>query len=203
MRVHQRVAESTAGGLFEAALELGADMILVGGAKDGLRGRLALSSLASVLVHASPVAVALAPRKLRKLELDGVPRISVAIDPSGLGPVAQHAISLATAMGAEVRLLSLALPEAAPPVEGAIPDTIDGLAVDHETVTGATVAEALARVSWEPSELLVLGSSRLAVEGRLFLGATAGKIVREVPVPVIVVPRAERRTSDDEQGGTP
>ena len=175
VRVHQRLAESTAQGLFDAASDLGSEVIFVGGAKDGLRGRLALSSLASVLVHASPVAVALAPRKSRKLHLAGISRISVGIEPGHLGPVARHALALAQQCGAPLRLVSLAIPDAGEPTNHSAPGVLDGVTVDHVSATGSSVAEALASVQWQAEELLVLGSSRMAAQGRLFLGTTGGR----------------------------
>ena len=44
-------------------------------------------------------------------------------------------------------------------------------------------------LSWEPGELALVGSSRLAQPRRLFLGSTAAKMLHELPVPMIVVPR--------------
>ena len=37
--------------------------------------------------------------------------------------------------------------------------------------------------------LAVVGSSRLAEPRRLFLGSTAAKMLHELPVPMVVVPR--------------
>ena len=45
------------------------------------------------------------------------------------------------------------------------------------------------QLSWEPGELAVVGSSRLAQPRRLFLGSTAAKMLHELPVPMVVVPR--------------
>ena len=39
---------------------------------------------------------------------------------------------------------------------------------------------------------MLIGSSRLAPQSRLFLGATAGKVLRALPVPMVVVPRGYR-----------
>lgn len=101
-----------------------------------------------------------------------------------------------------LRLVSLAIPDAGEPANHSAPAVLDGVTVDHVIATGASVAEALASVEWQAEELLVLGSSRMAAQGRLFLGTTAGRIVREVPVPVVVVPRGDDEdTTDDTTGG--
>jgi nucleotide-binding universal stress UspA family protein len=42
---------------------------------------------------------------------------------------------------------------------------------------------------WDPEEIVLVGSSRLAATGQLFLGTTAAKMLRELPVPMVVVPR--------------
>nr|WP_276612336.1 universal stress protein [Kineococcus vitellinus] len=57
---------------------------------------------------------------------------------------------------------------------------------------GRTVQEAVGSIDWEPGGLLLVGSSRLARGRQTFLGTTAARMLRHVPVPVAVVPRGER-----------
>ena len=64
---------------------------------------------------------------------------------------------------------------------------------------GESIEDAVAQLDWDPGELVLVGSSRLAQPRRLFLGSTAGKMLRELPVPMIVVPRI--RTNDPKEGG--
>jgi nucleotide-binding universal stress UspA family protein len=54
---------------------------------------------------------------------------------------------------------------------------------------GATWEEAIEDVDWEPGDVLVVGSSSSGPVARVFLGSRAAKIVRQSPVPVVVVPR--------------
>jgi nucleotide-binding universal stress UspA family protein len=54
--------------------------------------------------------------------------------------------------------------------------------------SGRTVDHAMAHLEWQPDDVVIVGSSRLAARGRLFLGGTAAKMLRTVPVPVVVVP---------------
>ena len=54
---------------------------------------------------------------------------------------------------------------------------------------GDSIEDAVAHLDWQPGEVLLVGSSRLAQPRRLFLGSTAAKMLHEVPVPMIVVPR--------------
>jgi nucleotide-binding universal stress UspA family protein len=54
---------------------------------------------------------------------------------------------------------------------------------------GDTLVEAVNALEFSPSELVMVGSSRLAQPRRLFIGRTATKLMRLLPVPMIVVPR--------------
>jgi nucleotide-binding universal stress UspA family protein len=51
------------------------------------------------------------------------------------------------------------------------------------------MAEAVESIDWAAGGLLIVGSSRLAQGRQTFLGPTAARILRHVPVPVVVVPR--------------
>jgi nucleotide-binding universal stress UspA family protein len=116
------------------------------------------------------------------------------------------AVDLAGAAAVPLRLLSLAaldLPGAvaAPvladvsavrfdPVILAARDRL-GVTADVSAVvgSGSNVELAVRSVTWDPGEIVFVGASRLAAGGRLFLGATAAKMLRELPIPMIVVPR--------------
>ena len=56
---------------------------------------------------------------------------------------------------------------------------------------GSTVEAAVESLSWEDGDVVVVGSSRLAQPRRLFLGSTASKMLRVLPVPMVVVPATE------------
>jgi nucleotide-binding universal stress UspA family protein len=60
---------------------------------------------------------------------------------------------------------------------------------------GRTIEEAVDRLDWEDGEILLIGSSRLAQHRATFLGSTANRILRALPVPMIVVPRDYTRHS--------
>lgn len=203
VRTHQRMAESVPEGLLTAAAELGSSLIVVGGASDGVRGRLAVSSLARVLLHSSPYPLVLAPRRIRKLRLSGVSRVSVAVREHDLGQEFHRALQLAEQASCPLRAVTLvsAEPDPAEATDLDVSALQTTVPVSAEYAVGDTVHHALSTVTWEPGEVLVLGSSRLGVSGRVFLGATAGKILREVPVPVVVVPLPAdpRRVTPGEQ----
>jgi hypothetical protein len=51
--------------------------------------------------------------------------------------------------------------------------------------------QAVESIAWEPRSILLVGSSRLAPGRRTFLGTTAARILRHLPIPMVVVPRSE------------
>lgn len=206
-RPHIRFADSFAEGLVAAADEFGASHIVVGAANGGLRGRHRLGSVATELLHSSDVPVVLAPEGSRRVDrATGVTRITAAVGTRpGADALLEEATSLATATGAELRLLSLVTVDLPASVDTGV-IKVAGAAhadqvltrartaltgVDAEVVVGQgdSIEDAVAHLSWEPGELAVVGSSRLAQPRRLFLGSTAAKMLHELPVPMIVVPR--------------
>ena len=62
-----------------------------------------------------------------------------------------------------------------------------GIPLRH-VAQGRNVEEAVDRLDWEDGEILLIGSSRLARNRSIFLGSTANRILRALPVPMIVVP---------------
>jgi nucleotide-binding universal stress UspA family protein len=54
---------------------------------------------------------------------------------------------------------------------------------------GESWDEALEDIEWQDGDVLVVGSSSMGPIARVFLGSHASKIVRNSPVPVVVVPR--------------
>ena len=120
------------------------------------------------------------------------------------------AITLASAAGLPIRMLSLVsaenLPKRRAPSDlratadhrrrgeprvaaRALPDSpeIESLVAD-----GVTLESALKKLNWDDSDLLVVGSSRFAAPKRIFLGSTASRILAGIAAPVIVIPRGER-----------
>ncbi|GAA1995837.1 universal stress protein [Microbacterium pumilum] len=218
-RTHVRFAESFAEGLEAAAAESGATHIVVGAANGGLRGRHRLGTVATQLLHSSDVPVVLAPEGSRRIDPGtGITRITAAIGARpGADALLEEAIGLASDTGAELRLLSLVSVDLPASVDtgvirvagaahaddvlskalAALPDGIDAEVV---VARGESIEDAVSHLSWEPGEIAVVGSSRLAQPRRLFLGSTAAKMLHELPVPMIVVPRT--RTVESTGGRT-
>ena len=197
--------DSLAEGLLTAAEELGATLIVVGAARGGLLGRFTVGSVAGALLHASPVPVLLAPEGWR----DHAPQLtrvtSMVGTRAGAADVLTTGERLSAAAGVPLRLVSLlaldlpgdaAAPKqsvgehhAAAVLEEASAAT--GVVATAVVAKGDNIQNAVARLDWEPGEIVVVGSSRLAQPSRLFLGSTAAAMLRELPVPMVVVPRTE------------
>lgn len=62
---------------------------------------------------------------------------------------------------------------------------------------GESLEEAVQALDFAESEIVMVGSSRLAQPKRLFIGASVNKILRALPVPMMVVPRDYELSGDD------
>lgn len=204
---HVRTGESFAEGLVELAGELGATYIVVGAADGGTR-RHSLGSTTTELLHFSDVPVVLVPRGARKIAPEtGITRITVAVGTRpGADALIDATAALAESAGVSVRLLSLlpvdlpatadtgairtaATTSAEQVLAAARAELPEGLAADVVVAGGDSIEEAVSYLDWQPGEVVLVGSSRLAQPRRLFLGSTAAKMLHEVTVPMIVVPR--------------
>jgi nucleotide-binding universal stress UspA family protein len=204
---HVRFAESFAEGLVAAGEEFGARVIVIGTAGGGIFGRHRLGSVATELLHSSTIPVALAPAGLAREDDHVVPRVTVAVGTRpGAETLLDEAASFAADSSTDLRLVSL-VPFDVPPgldtgairlatgshahdvLARAVEVLPEGLGAVVEEAPGETVEDAVANLSWLPGEIVLVGSSRLAQPRRLFLGSTAAKMLHELPVPMIVVPR--------------
>ena len=62
-------------------------------------------------------------------------------------------------------------------------DVVIGAGTDWSTAVNA--------IAWKSGDLLVLGSGAAGPRTQVFLGSAASKILRHVPVPVMIVPRRQ------------
>ncbi|WP_243229849.1 universal stress protein [Microbacterium sp. CIAB417] len=211
---HVRFAESFAEGLIAAGEEFGARLIVVGAAGGGLFGRHRLGSVASELLHSSTIPVALAPAGIAREDDHALPRVTAAIGiRPGADALLDEATTVASVAGVPLRLVSL-MPLDVPPgldtaaigivtddyaqsvLEKARAAVDERIATEVEQAGGDSVEDAVAHLSWLPGEVILVGSSRLAQPRRLFLGSTAAKMLHELPVPMIVVPRTRAEAGD-------
>lgn len=202
-RFHVRRAESDAAGLIDAAVEYRAGLIVVGAAGNGLFKRHTVGSAANALLHAAPVPVALAPRGYRRT--DPITRLTLAVgERTGAEAAIDVALQAAERQGVPLRLASLVELDATgdngeavnaahihantvlTAAAGRLPA---GHEVSVEVAHGRTIEEAIDDLEWDDGEIMIVGSSRLAEKNKLFIGTTAHKVLRALPVPMVVVPR--------------
>ncbi|MGO4122268.1 universal stress protein [Arthrobacter sp. YAF16] len=204
-KAHVRSGESDAQTLIEACDEFQADMLIIGATSSGLFKRFTVGSVASALLHAATVPVALAPHGYHRR--DALTRVSCGLGSrAGAEKLLDFAVSMAVNREVPLRVVSLLTLDAGDSDEAAdaareyankhlaaaLPADSSGAApaakADVVVAQGRSVEEAVDRLDWEDGEILLIGSSRLARSRSIFLGSTANRILRALPVPMIVVP---------------
>ncbi|HSO16768.1 MAG TPA: universal stress protein, partial [Arthrobacter sp.] len=105
-KAHIRSGDSDAHALIEAAEELGADVLVIGATSNGLFKRFTIGSVASSLLHASTVPVALAPHGYHRTE--ALTRISCGLGTrAGAEELLDFAIGMAANRKVPLRVVSL------------------------------------------------------------------------------------------------
>lgn len=211
---HIRYAGSFAEGLLEAAAEVDAGLIVVGAARNGLFKRFTIGAVANALLHASPVPVALAPSGYRPTS--GITRMTCALGTrEGAQALLEVAVDAAARRSVPLRLISLltldaennttkqgeeAAVQAQAHADAVLSTAVEGVAsrtlVNAVLAQGGSIEEAIEKLDWDENEIVLIGSSRLAQNRRIFMGSTANKMLRALPVPMVVVPRDHRRLDD-------
>jgi nucleotide-binding universal stress UspA family protein len=208
-------ARSTARGLAGLAEACRAGVIVLGSSRRGPMGRVVTGSVAERLLHSGPCAVAVAPRGLREEDI-GEPRvIGVAFDGY---PESSEALRWATEMGeacgAALRVIAIHEPDgvhatwtgtatsyAATDVfipererlEQALADALHrlpGRARALGSIERGRPADVLAEQAQVGMDLLVAGSRGYGHLHQVMLGSVSRELVRSLPCPVLVVPRA-------------
>ncbi|SDL51339.1 Nucleotide-binding universal stress protein, UspA family [Arthrobacter sp. ov407] len=207
-QAHVRSGDSDAHALIEAAEELRADMLVIGATRNGIFKRFTIGSVASALLHASTVPVALAPHGYHRQE--ALTRISCGLGTrAGAEKLLDFALGMASNRVVPLRVVSLlaldggdaadatgaadaAREYAEKHLAAALPGGEQEVREEAKTEVvvahGRSIEEAVDRLDWEDGEILLIGSSRLAKGRSIFLGSTANRILRALPVPMIVVP---------------
>lgn len=217
VRGHVRYDDSSADGLIKEAARIEADVIVVGGAGGGVAGTFSLGSVVNELLHSAPVPVAVAPRGMRGSSIARVRAVTCAIgEREGADLLLDTALQFSRAADAPLRLVSLvaldptfrvrrrddeamrerALAHVRHTHDAAKTRLPEGFPVTSTIVEGRSVEAAIGKLEWQDGDLIVVGSSRLGVPKRLFLGSTAAKMLRVLDVPMVVVPRDQLSVDD-------
>ncbi|MFT3662419.1 MAG: universal stress protein [Gordonia sp. (in: high G+C Gram-positive bacteria)] len=208
---HIAFYDSSAEGILAEAERVGAAAIVVGTSGGGLMGGHSLGSVAGALVHSSPLPLVLSPRGMRRSKVDRIREITCAM---GRRPGAQQlfdtAIRAASASGCPLRVVSLialdraprgrrpddeVIAEATAHAQASFDEARSRVPADNEVgwtiVSGPTVEDAVNKLDWYDGDVIMVGSSRLAAQRRLFLGSTAAKMLRVLDVPMVIVPKED------------
>lgn len=199
-------ADSVAEGLIVAARDTDAALIIVSAARNGPLKRITIGSVANALLHASPVPVALVPSGYE--QPPSISRMTAAVGSrEGARTLLEVAVEAASRRRVPLRLLSLialdfdestdhefalnaARTHARIVLDEAVASVGAQLDVTSTVAEGSTIENAVESLSWNDGEIVIIGSSRLAEHRRIFMGNTAHKLLRALPVPLIVVPRS-------------
>jgi nucleotide-binding universal stress UspA family protein len=213
-------ARSAPAGLLELAEQYDANTIVLGSSSAGMFGHIALGSVTDRLLHSSPVAIALSPRGMRRKPDAVVSRVTAAYGGSeeAADTLVIAAARMAARVHAAVRIASFAvwsrpayttrlgtdqedlvLEEWTADIEREVHaalEQVEELAdapykVEAVVGQGTSWGDAIEDVAWDTGDVMVIGSSRRGPVSRVFLGSRAAKIVRNSPVPVVVVPREQ------------
>jgi nucleotide-binding universal stress UspA family protein len=206
-----RAHRSVSGGLIEVVEEVGGDVLVLGSLPSGGRGQVVIGTTADWLLHASSVPVAISPREYRA-STGRLTRFTCAYaaTPDSVD-VVRRCSETAQRFGLPLRVITFAVrgktmypPEVGLGVEDEIlaawasqareilatlkTDGVVGEDVALEVVTGHDWKEALDKADWQDGEILALGTRPRDEIRRVFLGSRSAKIIRESPVPVLVLP---------------
>ncbi|QUL80577.1 universal stress protein [Brevibacterium sp. SMBL_HHYL_HB1] len=205
------VASNEAKGLMEVAEEEGAQGIVIGARAATLMRQLRIGTVASALLHSSTVPVFLAPHG--RSDIGPISRVTALYGARpGASSLIGAAVETAYGLGVDLRLLSLIendglyddevaeLTEFAEQYGGAVlaEQASQMLASGRAAVrsqAGADIEEAADSIDWQSGDLAFIGSSRLGRGGKVAIGARARRLLRVLPVPVVVVPRRAVSTS--------
>lgn len=200
-RAHVRSSPSVADGLIRAVEEFGAGLMVVGAASGKYTAKFSVGPVADALLHRATVPVALAPRRYKGEE--AITRLYAGV---GTRPGAQRIISetrrAVSRTGLELVLVNFlpsdqvhGAPEAAVDLtQRTLEDAAAEIGAQHpvsvRVAQGKNLKQTVDDISWEPGSVLFVGSSRLAGNRQIFLGTTTARILRHLPIPMIVLPRA-------------
>ncbi|ALG30021.1 universal stress protein [Glutamicibacter halophytocola] len=200
-----RSVPSIAEGLIDLGQEFGAHGIVLGGRKRHVGGFFMPGHIANALLHSSPLPVFMSsPASLQSLRSASgqVTRLTCFVgDRPGARAVIDLSARIAEARNAKLRVATLvAHKELAGTAEQLdahaqnIRQYLGGVTADLgidaqiEVVSGSSIDDAAAQLPWQPGDLALLGSARLAAHRRLFIGPKAQRILGKLNVPIGVIP---------------
>ncbi|HSF98457.1 MAG TPA: universal stress protein [Ornithinibacter sp.] len=202
--------------LLDRAVELDAGLIVVGSGDEGPHGKVFLTSKTDRLLHSSSVPVAVAPQGYWAGPTARIDRATLGFrGDDATWSLLDRAAEICRRVDASLRLVTYAVrgrtmrPNTISGAEDMVhqqwirqaraelAEAVEHLhslgftddQVSSEVAIGTSWGGAMDRIEWNRGDVLVVGSSSTStLLSRVFLGSSAAKIVRNSPVPVIVVP---------------
>lgn len=202
--------------LLDRAAELDAGLIVVGSGDEGPHGKVFLTSKTDRLLHSSGVPVAIAPQGYWSGPTGRVTRATLGFrGDDATWSLLDRAAEICRRVDASMRLVTYAVrgrtmrPNTVSGAEemvhqqwirqatAELKEAVEHLhslgftddQVSSEVAVGTSWGRAMDRLEWHRGDVLVVGSSSTSsLLQRVFLGSSAAKIVRNSPVPVLVVP---------------
>ncbi|QDZ43220.1 universal stress protein [Corynebacterium sp. sy039] len=185
---------NTAQGLERAAGQLGASLIVVGGSSASPLKRHRLGTIAHDLLFGAHFPIALAPRGYSSTPIQ---RLNCAV---GLRPGAGSLVGLGVRLSRRANLPLRFIAFLGKESEGNSDTVLHArenvqklLTEEQESSTGKdlVIVEKLEKATWEQGDIVFIGSSRVAEKNSVFAGSFAMRLLRELTLPLIVVPRGE------------
>jgi nucleotide-binding universal stress UspA family protein len=192
-----------------------ARLIVVGSGENVPSGQIAVTSKTDRLLHSSQLPVAIAPRGYRAGPRARVARVTVAFrGDDATWSLLERVAEIAHRASATVRVVTFAIRgrhmiqagvgpaedlvlerwrEQADAEQAKAADRLRNVGFREDQIecvvaVGRSWGGAVDALEWDRGDLLVLGSSSTHRLAAVFLGSSAAKILRNSPVPVIVVP---------------
>jgi nucleotide-binding universal stress UspA family protein len=208
---HHRSHKSVSGGLIELVEEVKAEVLVLGSLPSAPRGQVVIGSTAERLLHSSPVPVVVSPRGYRA-PVGPLTRLTCAYSATADSvDVVRRCVKLAERFGVPVRVFTFAVrgrtmypPGVGLHAEDSVLDAwaarareilrelkaagVVGEDVVLQVIAGQSWEMALDAAEWENGEILAVGTSPRGEIAKVFLGSRATKIIRNSPVPVLVLP---------------
>lgn len=208
-------SSSPARGLHELAEEEGASLIVVGSTHRGPVGRVVLGSVGEVLLAGSPTAVAVAPKGFAADAPSSFDTIGAGFNASPEGHVAlRAAAALAARSGAKLRAIAVeedfAHARHAPGQAhhtSSLADDLDralaeaGVPDAERVVLKGGVVKCLCEAAPE-TDMLVIGSRGYGPLHHALVGSVSAHLMRNCPVPVLVMPRGANVDDGQAEGLT-
>lgn len=205
-----RTGRSVPRALAEEGEAVNARLLVIGSSNRGPIGQISFGSAGDRLVHGSGIPVAVTPRGYRD-QNSPVRRLLLAVYPTQRDvALARPVAEWANRLSAPVQVVTFASRDSSALGRYADKDVFDywseQVKLTHQAIgeilekDGVTVlppvlvtdegwVRTVESYDWSRRDLMVVGSSGHGPVARVFLGSSATRIVRQSPVPVILLPR--------------